>query len=65
MRKKEQLDQIEKEKGINFDEDDDDFIRGLQDGEKGGKQESAQNYLEKEKRKADKKNLKFLDGTTF
>ena len=63
FRKKEQLDQIEKEKGLNFDEDDDEFIRGLQDAESGGGAASAQSYLEKEKRKSDKKNLKFLDQT--
>ena len=63
MRNKEQLDQIEKEKGLNFYEDDDEFIRGLQDGDHSAKHESAQSYLEKEKRKSDKKNLKFLDAT--
>ena len=62
IRKKEQLDQIEKEKNqVNFDEDDDGFIIGLQDAENGGQGASGQGYLDKEKRKADKKNLKFLD----
>ena len=37
IRKKEQLDQIEKEKNqVNFEEDDDQFIIGLQEGEGGG-----------------------------
>lgn len=62
IRKKEQLDQIKKdEKQVNFDEEDDKFIIGLQDAENAGTSSSAQSYLDKEKRKADKKNLKFLD----
>ena len=37
IRKKEQLDQIEREKNqVNFEEDDDQFIIGLQDAEGGG-----------------------------
>ena len=61
IRKKEQLDQIEKEKNqVNFEEDDDQFIIGLQEAEGGGQASVGQGYLDKEKRKADKKNLKFL-----
>ena len=46
---------------MNFDEDDDKFIIGLQDAEKNANQASGGSFLDKEKRRADKKSLKFID----
>ena len=62
IRRKEQLEQIEKDTNqVNFDEDDDKFIIGLQDAEKNANLASGGSYLDKEKRRADKKSLKFID----
>lgn len=62
IRRKEQLEQIEKETNqVNFDEDDDKFIIGLQDAEKNASLASGGSFLDKEKRRADKKSLKFID----
>jgi len=62
IRRKEQLEQIEKESNqVNFDEDDDKFILSLQDAEKSASVLAGGSYLDKEKRRADKKSLKFID----
>ena len=62
IRRKEQLEQIEKDTNqINFDEDDDKFIIGLQDAEKNANIATGGSFLDKEKRRADKKSLKFID----
>ena len=66
MRMTEQLEQIAKDNNfVNFDEDDDKFFIGL-DSEKyaKGSQDIPQklDFLENEKKKTDKKNLKFMDN---
>lgn len=62
IRRKDQLEQITKETNqVNFDEDDDKFIIGLQDGEKSAVTALGGTFLDKEKRRADKKSLKFID----
>lgn len=59
----EQLNQISKEKNfVNFDEDDDKFFIGLEGGETHTDKEKF-DFLESEKRKQDKKSLKFLETT--
>ena len=62
MRRKNQLEQIEKETNqVNFDEDDDKFIIGLQDAEKNANIASGGSFLDKMMRRADRKSLKFID----
>lgn len=66
MRMTEQLEQIAKDNNfVNFDEDDDKFFIGL-DSENNAKGEQdipkKLDFLENEKKKTDKKNLKFMEN---
>lgn len=65
MRMTEQLQQISKDKNfVNFDEDDDKFFISLDNGGNDNQTDNAtakSDFTDNEKRKVDKKSLKFLE----